>query len=403
MLVEDGEIEVSLKNPLSSETIYVKDIEQYIRDKNNILIYLDDEPMPYCMKRSYFINLLIEDYDYQCGDPIPYYNLSKLFLNHKDQPKIIIKIIDITSFFDKSVSYFKLTSQQPIKKILTTTNIDKRKYAYDESAHNESIYSDSYKKKKWYALAWYCSYGYVEINHYLVRLTEMPKYSLHELCSRCWLGKEEITEPIQQNERIQTMIDDIDHLFYKYSEKYETEELTVFRNMNTFYSYLKVPGDKMVVENYMSCFDEGGGLEGTWDIHCIITVEPGIPFIRTYTNEEFIADLLNPLLNPEELEVILPRNLLATYMGEDEHHNKLIHMSPLYPGQFSQELECNEMSIYKIEKLTRISSEGILDWKATGGNNKKTKKSYKFLIQKRSNRKNKTIKKHSYKNTKRMA
>jgi hypothetical protein len=190
------------------------------------------------------------------------------------------------------------------------------------------------------------------------------------------------------------MIDDIDHLFYKYAKKDETK-LTVFRNMNTFYSYLKVKGDKMVVENYISCFDEGGGLGGTWDILCIITVEPGIPFIRIYDNEEF----LKYLANPQEKEVILPRNLLATYNGEDENGNKLIHMSPLYPGQFSEELQCNEMSLYKIEKLTR---NDIFDWTLAGGSNKKTKKSYKFSIHKRSNRKNKRNKKHSYKNTKRM-
>jgi hypothetical protein len=183
MSVEYGEIELSLKNPLSSKSIYVKDIKKYIRDKNNILIYLDDEPMPYCMKRSYFINLLIEDYDYACdGDPIPYYNLSKLFLNHKKQPKIIIKIIDIKSFFDKSISYFKLTSQKPIQKILTNTNVDKRKHAYDESKYDESKY-DSYKDKKWLALASYCGYdynGYKEINNYLVRLTDMPKYGFYD-------------------------------------------------------------------------------------------------------------------------------------------------------------------------------------------------------------------------------
>ena len=54
-----GEINISLKDPLSSETIFVRDIEQYIKDENNILIYLDNEPIPYIMKRSYFINLLI--------------------------------------------------------------------------------------------------------------------------------------------------------------------------------------------------------------------------------------------------------------------------------------------------------------------------------------------------------
>lgn len=375
-----GEINISLKDPLSSETIFVRDIEQYIKDENNILIYLDNEPIPYIMKRSYFINLLIEDYDYNCEkkhDTTKYYNLSKLFLNHTDQPKIIINITQIESFSDVEYSYFKLTKSEPLKKIRTKTNIDIKKQNYEEG--------EDYKEFKWDALAMYCDHGYLEINKYLVRLTEIPKFGLYEYFTNLILGKKKI-EPTEQNIRIQTMVDDIDHLFYTYSEK-DTKNLILYRDMITFYTYLKNPGDKMVIENYMSCFDkkgEFGGLASNryLDIHCIITVEPGIPFIRVYKNQEF----KKYLSHPDEREVILPRNLVATYKDDDKNGNKLIDISQLYPNQFSKDIGCNEMTLYTIEK----SKHGIFDWTKAGGTNKK---SYKFSIRKRSNRK----KNHSYK------
>jgi hypothetical protein len=130
---------ILLQNPLSSEKVFVKDLKKYLKDVNNIVIYLDEDPIPYCMKRTYFINLLAEDFDYECNSrilyhqvntEIKYYNLSKLFLNVKGQPQIIIKMNDIIQIMtDLNITHFKLTSvkttftKQPIKK-LTYTNID---------------------------------------------------------------------------------------------------------------------------------------------------------------------------------------------------------------------------------------------------------------------------------------
>jgi hypothetical protein len=140
--IEQGQIQLSLKNPLSSETIFVDDLKKYLKDENNILIYLDDDPTPYCMKRTYFINLLAEDFDYECNSKhevntsIKYYNLSKLFLNVEGQPKIIIKMGDIKKIISESKNTrFKLISvknyetNEPIKK-LTYTNIDLQKINY---------------------------------------------------------------------------------------------------------------------------------------------------------------------------------------------------------------------------------------------------------------------------------
>lgn len=145
------------------------------------------------------------------------------------------------------------------------------------------------------------------------------------------------------------MIDDIDHIFYKYAKKTE-EERVVYRGMSSFYTYLKEPGDKMVIENYISCFEDGGGLNGPSNIMCKITIEPGIPYIDTWRDKE----AKRYIEYPEEKEVLLPRNLVATYNGDYDDGvfvpMKLITLSPLYPNQFGEEVLCNEMDLYKIQK-----------------------------------------------------
>ena len=176
--------ETILKNPLSSETIVVNDLEKYLKDANNILIYLDDDTIPYCMKRTYFINLLSEDFVFECNSKnkidvsIKYYDLSKLFLNVEGNHEIIVKVSDIIDIIsDSGTAYFKLksvvdkTTKKGIKK-LTYTNIDLQKFVYNEG-HDYTSTSDGIPPK-WKALALYCGNGYTSINTYLVRLTDMP-------------------------------------------------------------------------------------------------------------------------------------------------------------------------------------------------------------------------------------
>lgn len=378
--IEQGKIRLSLKNPLSSETIFIEDLKKYLKDENNILIYLDDDPIPYCMKRTYFINLLAEDFDYECNNKhevntsIKYYNLSKLFLNVEGQPKIIIKMSDIKNILSESNNTrFKLISvknkltNKPIKK-LTYTNIDLQRINYIEG---ENYANDTGIPKKWEALTGYCNGDYSYINRYLIRLTDIPsRLSLNEL-SKVLLNKiisilglskettEKIIKPRIDNIVIQSEIDDIDHIFYKYAKK-SKEPIVVYRGMSFFYAYLKNPGDKMVLENYTSCFDDEGGLSGQVKVWCKITIEPGVPYFQTYLDKEF-RKFLN---HPEEMEVILPRNLVATYHGEDEDDNKLITVSPLYPNQFINEQICNEMTLYKIQK----SKDDNFEWKNIRGN-----------------------------------
>lgn len=361
---EEGQIQLLLKNPLSSENVSVNNLKKYLEDENNILIYLDDDPMPYCMKRTYFINLLAEDFDYECkskkevNTSIKYYNLSKLFLNIKGKPSIVIKMDDIKIIIsDPNIRYFKLKSvinkatKKPIKK-LTYTNIDLQKINYKEGP--------DYISHKWEALESYCGNDYVSINKYLVRLTDMPNSSsiifdfplIKLIISSLGLSKKEtkkLLDPRENNDKIQRKIDDIDHIFLKYA-KISKEPKVVYRQMETFYTYLKEPGDKMVVENYMSCFDNGGGMAVSSNFLCNITIKPGIPYFQTYLDEEF----REYLMYPEEREVLLPRNLVATYEGETngdwhERKAKLITLSPLYPSQFKNELICNERTLYKIQ------------------------------------------------------
>jgi len=393
---EEGNIQVSFKNPLSSEKVLVKDLNKYVKDENNIFIYLDEDPIPYCMKRTYFINLLAEDFDYECNSKnevntsIKYYNLSKLFLNVEGQPQIIIKMNDIKHIItDSNITRFKLKSvkttftKQPIKK-LTYTNIDLKKREYKEGS--DYAVDDGNTPKKWAALEWYCASGYSSINKYLVRLTDIPNHIgiaelpavlLQKVISLLGLSKEETTalvEPRKEDTAIQSSIYDIDHIFYKYAKKNKKPKV-VYRGMSFFYTYLKQPGDKMVIENYMSCFDEGGGLGGRANVYCEITIEPGIPYFEIYLDKGFQP--YKPFSG--EGEVLLPRNLVATYHGEDELENKLITVSPLYPSQFKTKLVCNERSLYKIQK----SNDDTFQWKTIrGGTRKKTKTSLRHSIKK---------------------
>jgi hypothetical protein len=292
---------------------------------------------------------------------------------------------DIKNILSESNTRFKLISvknekNEPIKK-LTYTNIDLQKINYVEG---EYYANDTGTPKKWEALEWYCNSGSSSINKYLIRLTDIPsrlglselsEVLLNKIISILGLSKEttkKIIKPRIDNIDIQSEIDDIDHIFYKYAKK-SKEPIVVYRGMSFFYTYLKHPGDKMVLENYTSCFDDGGGLPGQSKVWCKITIEPGIPYFQTYLDKEF-----RKFVNyPGEKEVILPRNLVATYHGEDEDDNKLITVSSLYPNQFINEQRCNEMTLYKIQK----SKDDNFKWKnIDGGSRKNIKKKQRISL-----------------------
>jgi hypothetical protein len=62
--------------------------------------------------------------------------------------------------------------------------------------------------------------------------------------------------------------------------------------------------------------------------------------------------------------------LVATYHGENEDKHKLITVSPLYSSQFTDELICNERSLYTIQK----SKDDTLKWKKINTGSRKINK-----------------------------
>jgi hypothetical protein len=333
----EGEVQLLVKSPLSTEEVFINEIMD-----DEILIYLDEDPVPYRIKRIYFENLFVEDLVYDSENT--YYDLSKLFLNGG----LSIILSDIDSMEDPHCRIFRLVSKKEIR--IVESHIHKRILEYVED-EEYSVMEPPYICKKWQALAIFCDGGYSNINRYLIRLTDYHSgIGLFELSVQLfkWVfGMKDQPRPIRKYSHditIQSMVDDMDHLFYKYSKK-SNEPKVVYRGMNKFYTYLKKPGDKMVIENYMSCFDDGGGLPGPANIWCTITIEPGIPYLETYTDKEFRYFVLFP----EEMEIILPRNLVATYIEDFGYDNCMSykHISvSLLPISGEREL-------YSIEKLNQ--------------------------------------------------
>jgi hypothetical protein len=290
-----------MKSPISTEEVFVNKIMD-----NEILLYLDEDPVPYCIKRRYLENLLVEDRVYD--DEMTYYDLGKLFLN--GGPSILLDTVDALQ--DQECRTFRIVKKMEIKTVESYIHKRIREYVEEEG------YGTSYIPKKWQALRDFCNDGYSDINRYLIRLTNYhPGSGALELIIQSfkWIfGIQDPPRPIRKykdDPEIRSMVDDIDHLFYKYAKKSKKPK-NLYRGMNTFYTYLNKPGDKMVIENYMSCFDDGGGLPGPANIWCMITLEPGVPFLETYNNKEFREFVEYP----GEREVILPRNLVATYIGD---------------------------------------------------------------------------------------
>lgn len=304
-----GEVKLLVKSPLSTEEVFITEIMD-----DEILIYLDEDPVPYRIKRTYFQNLFVEDLVYDAENS--YYDLSKLFLN--GGPSIILS--DIDDLKDPHCRIFRLVSKKEIK--IVESRIHKHILEYVEE-EGYSVMESPYICKKWQALAIFCDGGYSNINRYLIRLTDYHSGTgIFELPVQLlkWVfgikDEPRLIRKYSHDITIQSMVDDMDHLFYKYSKK-SNEPKVVYRGMNEFYTYLKKPGDKMVIENYMSCFDDGGGLSGPANIWCMITIEPGIPYLETYTDKEFRYFVEFP----QEMEIILPRNLIATYIEDVDSEN----------------------------------------------------------------------------------
>ena len=82
-----GNIQIRYKTPFTDSYHYViEDINTFLNRDDNIMIYMNEEPIPFLMKRSYFANILFDDIVYTCkngnnelslinGKPKQYYYL----------------------------------------------------------------------------------------------------------------------------------------------------------------------------------------------------------------------------------------------------------------------------------------------------------------------------------------
>jgi hypothetical protein len=109
---------------------------------------------------------------------------------------------------------------------------------FTKNIEGEYYANDTGTPKKWEALEWYCNSGSSSINKYLIRLTDIPsrlglselsEVLLNKIISILGLSKEttkKIIKPRKDNIDIQSEIDDIDHIFYKYAKKSKENKVT---------------------------------------------------------------------------------------------------------------------------------------------------------------------------------
>lgn len=320
-LISKGNIILQLNDPLSSQKIPIENLQNYIKENNSILIYLDDNPMPYLMKRTYFTNLLFDDYDYKCNannkiiKPYKqYYNLGKLFLNVEENPNIVVLKSQVDELIRrKDAKKFKLISTG--KTITTYPQINHKLTKYKYKKEN----SDS-KKTKWSAIVPYTSNGNMLINGYLIRLSPYNVYYdtyyllqivLSKIGSIFGIEKKELSiKEHKINDLIEKYIYDLDYLFCKYASR-SNGDLVVYRGVNDFLPRLKSVGDKMVFENYTSTTDSSNNINYGNVVYKIIVSE-GVPYINTKKRKvhKFIEF-------PEDREILLPRNLVAELVEND--------------------------------------------------------------------------------------
>jgi hypothetical protein len=353
-----GNIILQLNDPLSSQKIPIENLEHYIEENNSILIYLDDDPMPYLMKRTYFINLLFDDYDYKCNvnnkivKPYKqYYNLGKLFLNVKENPDIIVLKSQLDEVIRRDTTKFKLSSTG---KTITT---------YPQINHNLTKYVEypKFEKKKWSAVANYTSEGYAAMNEYLIRLADYKhngytladilKVLFSDIGSIFGLKKIPKIETRKQNMIIESYIYNLDYLFYKHVPRSDGK-LVLYRGIGKFRPALKNIGDKMVFENYTSTTDSLDNVSFGNVVYEII-VAKGVPYIDTTKSE-----ISKYIKYPEEREFLLPRNLVAELVETDidiviheipKKMNRII-LRPMNDEQFDiVEKKCSKHNVYKIQ------------------------------------------------------
>jgi len=365
---------VGYKNPLTQSTTFqIGDIDSFLNRDDNIMMYMNNEPMPFLMKRSYFANILFDDIVYHCQEtilsdsiafsngsdvkPREYYHLFKLFANYPEYRDIIIH----RSVMDKIVhnrhinKYHIYTSGHQINTI-AKSNVDLRTEVEEELDTSEIFQSLSY----------YSGIGYSTANGYLIRTSgyelrkKLPEYAndiadlnvgiITNLLTCCFdFNKRKVTQCYQhvRNRAVDKVIRDMDMAFIKLAPRTGSQGMILRRGVWNYYPYLTNVGDKMIIENYISTTTRNEAEFGNKQY--VILVSPGIPYIKESETFEGV------FVHKSEREVLLPKNLLAELIeieddDELEYPRHIIRVSLMYDSQFElADTGCKDRTLYHIE------------------------------------------------------
>lgn len=396
-----GELLVMYKNPLTQRsTTFLKgsDIESFLNRDDNIMIYMNDEPMPFLMKRSYFANILFDDIVYECPPKThkEYYHLFKLFVNYPEYQDIIIEKTVMDKIVKNRVinKYHIFTKSRQINTI-AKSNVDLRlANLYIDSNENKEILK---------SLQYYTTQGYRIANGYLIRtsgysrrkrlfehakeIEDLKAFQFSSLFSclfdSTWSKNTQCGHI--RNQAVDKMVHYMDLAFIKIAPRVGREGMTLRRDVNSYYPYLSNIGDKMIIENYISTSTHAKSRFGIMNSQFgnkeyIVQVSPGIPYITNLGVFEGVFYHLS------EREVILPRNLLAElveietdYFDEDgdefeyPYPRHTIRLSLTYDTQFEMDdIGCKDRTLYSMEPYIQRSNYSTKSTEDIRRSNKKS-------------------------------
>ena len=242
---------------------------------------------------------------------------------------------------------------------------------YIKSQNEKIETNDKYDKLD--AIIQYTGKGYRKINGQLINLTNYYQDDSFNIFDFLYgesyvekrkeaYKKEYEKRKEEKKEQVKNIIFLLDYCFHLFRQRdREDTELILYRTMRKKYDYLNEVGDKMVIENYTSTVaDENNLYVGDnlyYDIiKYKIILSPHIPFIDTT-----ITEISNFIKYPDEKEIILPRNLVATlekiepvpskysWLGYADKYEYTIRLTPLYETQFELEKNvCFKRKLYDV-------------------------------------------------------
>ena len=400
-------------SPFSNNLIHPLTITNTELDSRNdtylddfILIYINDEEIPFAIKRHYLINLTYSDIDYSCDKTITdinvnvdeeYCNLYKLFLNYPQFRNIVVSKTDLHEIIlDEDVKRIQLVTKEEEKLTYPKIKYDLKQFDTKNLEIMNEI-SDS--------IEFYAGSGYSYINGYLIRLNFYREKKQIPLCAKtildivndrnlryfcyCWYNtiysdKCKFT-PIEGMENI---VKYMDLAFYKLAPRTIREnEFLLSRGTNDYYPFLNEIGDKMIIENYISTTEHTESQFGRYEYKIVLS--EGIPYIKLENFGEIVNNHLGGDIDfgiffyTVEKEVLLPRNLLAELIKIDEFENDetkikyqlhTIKLSCIYPNQFDlDEPICITSNLYNVSRFDKK-----LDVDTLGGKNKTRKNKRKI-------------------------